>query len=80
MYKRQGYSNKAYDALIAKAMVTVDPKARMTVLHAAEKILMTDMPIAPVYFYTNPMLLSKHIKNFYESALGIVDWKNVYMG
>jgi oligopeptide transport system substrate-binding protein len=52
----------------------------MTVLHAAEKILMTDMPIAPVYFYTNPMLLSKHIKNFYESALGIVDWKNVYMG
>ena len=75
-----GYSNKAYDALIAKEKATVDPKARMTVLHAAEKILMTDMPIAPVYFYTNPMLLSKHIKNFYESALGIVDWKNVYMG
>jgi len=75
-----GYSNKAYDALIAKEKATVDPKARMAVLHAAEKILMTDMPIAPVYFYTNPMLLSKHIKNFYESALGIVDWKNVYMG
>src|SRR5659263_51975 len=75
-----GYSNKAYDALIAKEKATVDTKARMTVLHAAEKILMTDMPIAPVYFYTNPMLLSKHIKNFYESALGIVDWKNVYMG
>ncbi|RIE16408.1 peptide ABC transporter substrate-binding protein [Candidatus Cryosericum septentrionale] len=75
-----GYSNKAYDTLIAKEKATVDPKARMTVLHAAEKILMTDMPIAPVYFYTNPMLLSKHIKNFYESALGIVDWKNVYMG
>src|SRR5450830_1119443 len=50
---RTGYSNKAYDALIAKARVTVD---------------------------TNSMLLSKHIKNFYESALGIVDWKNVYMG
>src|SRR5664280_2048141 len=75
-----GYSNKSYDALIAKEKATVDPKARMTVLHAAEKILMTDMPIAPVYFYTNPVLLSKHIKNFYESALGIVDWKNVYMG
>src|SRR5450830_484038 len=75
-----GYSNKAYDALIAKEKATVDPKARMTVLHAAEKVLMTDMPIAPVYFYTNPVLLSKHIKNFYESALGIVDWKNVYMG
>jgi len=75
-----GYSNKSYDALIAKEKATVDPKARMTVLHAAEKIFMTDMPVAPIYFYTNPMLLSKHIKNFYESALGIVDWKNVYMG
>src|SRR5450830_2200174 len=33
-----GWSNKTYDALIAKAGVTVDPKARMTMLHAAEKI------------------------------------------
>jgi oligopeptide transport system substrate-binding protein len=76
-----GWSNKTYDALIAKARVTVDPKARMAMLHAAEKILMTNMPIIPIYFYTNPVLLSKHVKNFYESALGaVIDWKNVYMG
>jgi len=75
-----GYSNKSYDALIAKAKVTVDPKARMATLHAAEKILMTDMPILPIYYYTNPVLLSKHIKNFYQSTLGMVDWKNAYMG
>ena len=74
-----GWSNKSFDALIAKAKVTVDPKARMATLHAAEKILMTDMPILPIYYYTNPVLLSKHIKNFYESTLGIVDWKNAYM-
>jgi len=74
-----GWSNKSFDALIAKAKVTVDPKARMATLHAAEKILMTDMPILPIYHYTNPVLLSKHIKNFYESTLGIVDWKNAYM-
>jgi len=75
-----GYSNKSYDALIAKAKTTVDPKARMAALHAAEKILMTDMPILPIYYYTNPMLLSKSIKNFYQSTLGFVDWKNAYMG
>jgi len=75
-----GWSNKSYDALIAKAKVTVDPKARMVILHAAEKVLMTDMPILPIYFYTNPVLLSKHIKNFYESPLGTIDWKNAYMG
>jgi len=75
-----GYSNKSYDALIAKAKATADPKARMAILHAAEKIVMTDMPILPIYYYTNPMLLSKHVKNFYQSTLGIVDWKNAYVG
>jgi ABC-type oligopeptide transport system substrate-binding subunit len=52
----------------------------MATLHAAEKILMTDFPILPIYYCTSPVLLSKHIKNFYQSALGIVDWKNAYMG
>jgi len=75
-----GWSNKSYDALIAKAKATVDPKARMATLHAAEKILMTDMPILPIYYYTNTVLLKKSIKNFYQSTLGFVDWKNAYMG
>jgi oligopeptide transport system substrate-binding protein len=75
-----GWSNKSYDALIAKANATIDPKARMATLHAAEKILMTDFPILPLYYCTSPVLLGKHIKNFYQSALGIVDWKNAYMG
>jgi oligopeptide transport system substrate-binding protein len=52
----------------------------MAILHAAEKILMTDMPIIPIYFYTNPVLLSKHIKNFHQSMLGTPDFKLVYMG
>ncbi|RIE17261.1 peptide ABC transporter substrate-binding protein [Candidatus Cryosericum septentrionale] len=75
-----GWSNKSYDALIAKAKATTDPKARMATLHAAEKILMTDMPILPIYYYTNTVLLKKSIKNFYQSTLGFVDWKNAYMG
>jgi len=74
-----GWSNKTYDALIAKAKTTVSPTARMATLHAAEKLFMTNMPIAPIYYYTNPVLLSKHVKNFYQSAESFVDWKNAYM-
>jgi ABC-type oligopeptide transport system substrate-binding subunit len=40
---------------------------------------MTDFPILPIYYSTSPVLLSKHIKNFYQSTLGGVDWKNAYM-
>ena len=74
-----GYSNKSYDALIAKSKTTADPAVRMTALHDAEKILMTDMPILPIYYYTNPVLLSKKIVNFFQSTLGFVDWKNASM-
>jgi oligopeptide transport system substrate-binding protein len=74
-----GWSNKSYDALIAKAKATTDPKARMATLHAAEKILMADFPIIPIYYYTNPVLITQHVKNFYQSTLGFVDWKNAYM-
>ena len=77
---RTGWSNKSYDALIAKAKVTVDPKARMAILHAEEKILMTDLPILPIYSDSNPLLVSKHIKNFSMTPLGVLDWKNAYMG
>jgi len=75
-----GWSNKSYDALITKEKATINPTARMAIMHAAEKVLMTDAPIIPIYYFTNPILLSKHIKNFYESTLGLIDWKNTYMG
>ena len=35
----------------------------MATLHAAEKILMTDFPIIPIYYCTSPVLLNKHIRN-----------------
>ncbi len=74
-----GWSNKTYDALIEKAKNSSNPTQRMATLHQAEKILMADMPIMPIYYYTNPVLLSKHIKNFYQSTLGFIDWKYTYM-
>ena len=77
---RTGWSNKSYDALLTKATLTANAKARMAILHAEEKILMTDLPILPIYFDSNPMLVSKHIKNFSMTPLGILDWKNAYIG
>lgn len=74
-----GWGNRTYDALIAKAKSTSNVTARMATLHQAEKLLMANMPVLPIYYYTNPVLLSKHIKNFYQSTLGFIDWKYTYM-
>ncbi|MBW7571573.1 peptide ABC transporter substrate-binding protein [Caproiciproducens faecalis] len=64
------YSNKDYDALIKKALSTDDNSVRMPAMHDAEKILMDDMGIAPLFFYTHPYLMNTNLKNFYESPLG----------
>jgi len=75
-----GWSNKSYDALLTKAGLTANVKARMATLHAAEKILMTDLPILPIYGDSNPLIVRKNIKNFSMNPLGVLDWKNAYMG
>jgi len=71
-----GWSNKQYDADIAKAKVATDPKVRMKLMHDAENILMKEFPIAPIYYYTHPILLKSKVKGLVVSTLGFVDWKN----
>jgi hypothetical protein len=41
---------------------------------------MTDLPALPLFYESRTLLLSKHIKNFHLSSLGITDWENTYMG
>ena len=59
---RCGYSSKEYDALIEKARRTAGIDERNALYHKAEKILMTDMPLIPVYIYTRAYLMSTRVK------------------
>ena len=64
------YSNKAYDALIQKAMATDDNNVRMPAFHQAETMLMKDMPVAPLYYATRVYLRNPKLKGYYMSPLG----------
>ena len=44
-----GFSDPAYDSLIAESDRTRDPAARLEVFQRAEKILLDAVPIIPVY-------------------------------
>jgi oligopeptide transport system substrate-binding protein len=74
-----GWSNVRYDKLIDQAKVTRDAKTRLKLLHDAEKLLMEEMPIIPIYYYTRPYLLSKWARGVRYSAVGLVDFSNVYI-
>jgi oligopeptide transport system substrate-binding protein len=64
------WSNKDFDALIRKAKATGDQTVRMKAMHDAEKVLMDDMPLCPIYFYTDVYLLNTNISNVVTTPLG----------
>ncbi len=58
-----GWSNREYDRLVSEGKSTGDQKVRMESMHRAEKILMDEMPITPLFFYTHPIMIKENLKN-----------------
>ena len=69
-----GWNSTQYDQLIDKAKNTNDSKSRYQALHDAEKLLMNEMPVIPIYFYTRPYIIQPWVKGVRYSAVGLVDF------
>ena len=75
-----GYSNKRYDDLIGQAMSTDDNNIRMKAMHDAEKILIEeDMGAIPLYFFTEPLLVSPKLKDVVYNPLGFHKFFYAYL-
>jgi len=66
------YNNPAYDAAIKAARTETDATKRIQLFHGAEKLLMDDMGIVPIYFYTDPMEISKDLQGYVVTPLGFI--------
>ncbi len=69
-----GWQNEQYDKLINISINTNNTKTRYQALHDAEKILMNEMPIIPIYFYTRPYIIQPWVKGVRYSSVGLVDF------
>lgn len=67
-----GYNNPKYDELITSAKKESDEAKRLDYLHQAEGVLMEDMPIIPIYYYSNVICSKEYVKNVRKSPLGFV--------
>ena len=65
------WSNKKYDQLIIDARSESDPAKRMKIFHRAERILMDEMPVIPVYFQVSKNLIRPYAKNFHPNLQDI---------
>ncbi|SUY46959.1 oligopeptide ABC transporter periplasmic oligopeptide-binding protein [Clostridium putrefaciens] len=73
------YDNKDYDKALNNAKNELDPAKRMAFLHEAEDLLMNDMPIVPIYYYTNIICQKDYVKGVVKSPLGFVFFENAYV-
>ncbi len=74
-----GWSDDKYDELIRKAGMTADRTKRNEFFDEAEKILMDEMPIMPIYIYTRVYLLDPSVKGWHSTILDHHPWKYVHL-
>lgn len=65
----EGFANSDYDSLLNKAASTPNSADRRASLEAAERLMLSDYPIIPVYFYSSKRLIKPYIKGVEPNAL-----------
>ncbi|MBQ7219657.1 MAG: peptide ABC transporter substrate-binding protein [Synergistaceae bacterium] len=73
---KTGYNNPKFDEAMRNAAYEMDHVKRINYLHEAEKLLMEDLPAAPIYFYTSLEMMSKRVRNIYKTSLGWIIFRN----
>ena len=75
-----GYNDEAYNKLIDEAYEAYkagDTATLSAKLHEAEKKLLNDMPVIPIFEYTNIVLKSDKLSGIKYSAWGSFDFKTL---
>ncbi|MFH1729881.1 MAG: peptide ABC transporter substrate-binding protein [Pseudomonadota bacterium] len=72
------WSNLNFDKLIEEASIEVNPRNRFNLLKKAEKILLEEMPIIPIYYYTSQFLLKANVKGIYPNLKNLHPLKYVF--
>ncbi|WP_188454708.1 peptide ABC transporter substrate-binding protein [Virgibacillus oceani] len=73
------WENEEYSALLEKSRTETDPDARREILREAEALFMEELPLAPIYFYTNLWLNKDYVKGIEVSPMGSFNLKWGYI-
>ncbi|MGE5704993.1 MAG: peptide ABC transporter substrate-binding protein [Clostridia bacterium] len=73
------WENPKYKELLNQSALEADPAKRTEILKQAEQILMDELPIMPIYFYTHSWVKKDNVKGVVTDALGAIDWKWTYL-
>jgi oligopeptide transport system substrate-binding protein len=66
-----GYSNPRYDSLLADATRQPDPARRRALLEEAERVMLADHPVLPLYFYVNKHLVKPYVHGWTDNVMNV---------
>jgi len=64
-----GYANPEFDRLMAEANVTADPAKRRELMQQAERVMLADVPVFPIYSYVSRHMVSDKVLNWKDNLL-----------
>ena len=64
-----GYASPVFDELLAKASVESDLAKRRAMLEEAERVMMEDLPVIPVYYYVTKRLVKPYLDGFEPNVM-----------
>jgi oligopeptide transport system substrate-binding protein len=73
-----GWHDPQYDALLNQTRETTDPEKRKELFRQAERMLIDNMPIIPLYFHTTTYVVNPRLQGVFVSNLGNVDFRWAY--
>lgn len=74
-----GFSNSEYDSIIKEAKQETNVVKREELLHKAEDILMEDMSVIPLYYYTQVKGIKPYVKGIRVTQLGFIYFDKAYI-
>ena len=74
-----GWSQPAYDRLIAEAARTLDPAARFGLFRQAEALLLEEAPVAPLFFDAQIYLIHPAVRGWASAPLGLHLYQHVWL-
>jgi|SRR5882724_2298469 len=69
------WGNPEYDRLLHSALGAPDNPTRFAIYQQMEQILIDEMPVLPVFYYTRARLINPRVKGFYSTPLDNYPWK-----
>jgi oligopeptide transport system substrate-binding protein len=74
------YHNSEYDSLLEHSVAEVDAAKRRDLLETAERTMLRDHPLIPLYFYVNKHLVKPEVHGWYDNVMNVVYSKDPSLG